>query len=207
MRATVAIGRWRAAILWVSLAMALAVAATPARAQLAPAREYEIKAGFLFNFAKFVDWPAEAFDTGSAPMRLVVIGRDPFDGALERLVAGKLVHGHPVAVAYVAGASQVTGAHIAFIAGAKDVNLATLLPALTRTATLTVSDIDRFAEQGGVIGLVAEGSSIRFVINRGAAARARLQVSSRLLSLATVIDRTADRRGEPLVSGATFIAP
>jgi hypothetical protein len=155
--------------------------------QLAPVREYEIKAGFLYNFATFVEWPDGVFKTKTEELRLEVIGHDPFDGALDRLVAGKTINQHPVVVVYSGHATAGPRGHMVFVSGSEYKQVAGLLSALNNTPTLTVSDIDRFAEHGGVIGLVAAGRSVRFVINTEAATRARLRVSSRLLSLATIL--------------------
>jgi hypothetical protein len=161
------------------------------QAQLVSAREYEVKAGFVFNFALFVEWPDGAFATPTERLRLQVIGHDPFDGALDRLVAGKTVRGHPIEIVYSNDVAGVARAHIVFVSASKREQLPGVLAGLTRSPTLTISDIDRFAHQGGVIGLVSSGQQIRFVVNRAAAARARLTVSSRLLSLATVLDQDA----------------
>jgi hypothetical protein len=157
--------------------------------QLAPAHEYEIKAGFVFNFAKFVAWPQDAFKSATDDLRLEVVGHDPFDGALDRLLAGKTIDQHPVVISYSSDLSELPRGHIVFVSGSERKQVQRLLTALNNTAALTVSDIDLFAEHGGVIGLVAAGQTVKFVINRGAAARAGLRVGAGLLSLATVIDR------------------
>jgi hypothetical protein len=154
--------------------------------QLATAREYEIKAGFLFSFAKFVDWPADAFASDTDDLRVEVIGHDPFDGALDRLVAGKTIDQHTVVISYSRDLSAIPRGHLVFISASERRQVPSLLAALERTPTLTISDIDEFAERGGVIGLVG-AQSVRFVINRTAAAKAGLQVSSKLLSLATLV--------------------
>jgi hypothetical protein len=176
----------------VSIALGLAlIGAFPgvSAGQLAPAREYEIKAGFLFNFAKFVDWPDDAFKTESNDLRLEVIGHDPFDGALDRLVAGKFIKTHRVVIGYSRTVSPGPPAHLVFVSGSEQQQLPQILAALKGAPTLTVSDIDRFADRGGVIGLLVEGQSVRFAINRTAASQARLRVSSTLLSLAKIVGR------------------
>ena len=175
-----------------SIAVAVALLASFPRVstgQLVPAREYEIKAGFLFNFSKFIDWPDDAFKSETDDLRLEVIGHDPFGGALDRLVAGKFIDQHPVVIVYSSDVSAGRRGHVVFVSASEHKQLPSLLSALIGTPTLTVSDIDQFAEHGGVIGLVAQGQSVGFVVNRAAATRARLRVSSRLLSLATILDR------------------
>jgi YfiR/HmsC-like len=156
---------------------------------LGPAREYEIKAGFLFNFCKFVDWPEDAFKSGTDELRLEVIGHDPFDGALDRLVAGKFIDQHPLRIVYSSAGTTGLVGQMVFVSASQQKQWPRLLALLSRTPTLTVSDIDQFAEHGGVIGLVANGPSLGFVINRAAATRARLRVSSKLMALGTILDR------------------
>jgi hypothetical protein len=179
---------FRTASIVVALAL-LASFPSVTTGQLVPAREYEVKAGFLFNFSKFIDWPDDAFTSETDDLRLEVVGHDPFGGALDRLVAGKMINEHPLAIVYSSDVSAGQRGHIVFVSASERKQLPKLLSVLIGTPTLTVSDIDHFAEQGGVIGLVAGGQSVGFVVNRAAATRARLRVSSRLLSLATILDR------------------
>jgi hypothetical protein len=176
----------RAASIVVAVAL-LALFPGVSAGQLAPAREYEIKAAFLFNFATFVNWPDDAFKSQTEDLRLAVIGHDPFDRALDRLVAGRVINQHRVVIVYSSDAP--VRPHMVFVGASERKQLPTILAALSHTPTLTVSDMDQFAEHGGVIGMVAAGQSVKFVINRAAATRARLRVSSRLLSLATLLDR------------------
>ena len=135
--------------------------------QLVPAREYEIKAGFLFNFCKFIDWPDDAFTSARDDLRLEVIGHDPFSGALDRLVAGKSIKDHAVVIVYSKDVSPGPRGHVVFVSASERKRLSVLLSGLIGRPTLTVSDIDQFAEHGGVIGLVAGGQSVGFVVNRG----------------------------------------
>jgi hypothetical protein len=187
-----------------SIAVAVALASFPgvSTGQLVPAREYEIKAGFLVNFSKFINWPDDAFTSETDDLRLEVIGHDPFGGALDRLVAGKLINQHPIVIVYSSDVSAGRHGHMVFVSASERKQLPKLLSALAGTPTLTVSDIDQFAEHGGVIGLVAGGQSVGFVVNRAAATRARLRVSSKLLSLATILDR--DSVGSTAIGTGNF---
>ena len=173
-----------------SIAAAVAVVAFThvSASQLAPAREYEIKAAFLVYFASFIDWPESVFTSSTDDLRLEVIGHDPFDGALDRLAAGQSINQRRVVIVYSTRASAQPRGHMVFVSASERKQAPSLLAALNGTPTLTVSDIDRFAEQGGVIGLAENGQGVRFVINRAAASRAGLRVSSKLLSLATLLD-------------------
>jgi hypothetical protein len=174
--------------------------------QLAPAREYEIKAGFVFNFAKFISWPKGAFESDTDDLRLEVIGHDPFDGALDRLVAGKMIDSHQVVIVYSSDVSSRRRGHIVFVSGSERKQLPNVIAVLGGAAALTVSDIDQFAEQGGVIGLVAAGQTVKFVINRAAAAKAGLKVAAVLLSLATVLDGTRSAAGPESAATLTLSA-
>ena len=148
--------------------------------------EQDLKAAFLYNFARFTEWPEAAFDT-QGELRVQVIGHDPFNGALDRLLGGKRVHDRRISVVYTAGVTPAETGHVVFVAASERSRLDAILGALEGENVLTVSDIDDFAERGGMIGLVSDKDSLRFVVNRTAASRARLQVSSRLLSLATSV--------------------
>ena len=123
----------------------------------------------------------------SDDLRIEVIGHDPFDGALDLLVAGKVVNGRRVVISYGSRLSEGPQPQVVFVSASAEHQLPAILSTLKNVATLTVSDIDRFAERGGTIGLVTDGGAIHFVINRTSASQARLRISSRLLSLATLI--------------------
>ena len=177
---------------WSVLAAVLLIASPRSgEGQFVTAREYDVKAGFLYNFATLVDWPEGTFKSESDDLRLEVIGHDFFDGALDRLVAGKTVNRHRVVVGYASRLSDAPPAPMVFISASERDHLPEILRTLHGAPTLTVSDMDRFADQGGMIGLVMDRKSVRFVINRAAANRARMHISSMLLSLATILDRDA----------------
>lgn len=171
------------------------IAASPAAGQLAICREYDVKAGFLFNFLKLIDFPEDAFTGAPSELRVLVIGHDSFDGALDRLVAGKPVRGRPVVVAYSTAPPPDAKPHVAFISRSEQRHVKAVLAAFGKQPVLTISDIDGFAERGGMIGLVIRDGAVRFDINRAAAVQARLRISSRLLSLATLVG------GDPAPSG------
>ncbi len=167
-----------------SIAVAAALLARSPAPRAFELREYEIKAGFLFNFFHFVEWPPDAFADSTDPLRLEVVGHDPFDGALERLVEGRLVNGRRVVVFFSADMRRGPRGHLVFVSDSEVKRVASIIATLRRSPALTVSSIDGFAERGGVIGFVQAGESVRFVINRAAAGESRLRISSKLLSLA-----------------------
>ena len=153
---------------------------------LGGAGEYEVKAAYLYNFAKFVQWPAAAFEGPSSPFVIAVVGQDPFDGALERILAGKAVNGHPVEIRRVADPAQARGAHIAYL-GMSDGSVPAALRRLPAEGTLTVGDGTSFPRRGGMIGFRIEDRRVRFDINTRRAEQAGLKMSSQLLKLARIV--------------------
>jgi hypothetical protein len=167
----------------------------PARAQENRPPDYRVKAAFVYNFGKFVDWPATAFASTNAPLVIGVLGGDPFHGDCERIVANKSINGHPVIVRQIShpvsagqapGYSDLKGCHILFINASESGNLPGILDALKDTSVLTVTDdLDHFAASGVIVNFVMENGSVHFEINDDAARRAGLKISSKLLMLRT----------------------
>lgn len=157
------------------------------RAQSSVAGEYEIKAAFLLNFAKFVTWPSSAFSSPDAPLTIGVLGSDPFGGALNRVVNGARVSGREVRVARVGSAADARKCHIVFVSGSDSGRAGEILAGLQGSSVLTVGEDAQFARQGGVINFVIQSGKVRFEINAGAAKRAGLKVSSQLLKLGIIV--------------------
>jgi hypothetical protein len=147
--------------------------------------EYQVKAAFLFNFAKFVIWPKETFEGPDSPIEICISGRDPFDGALEETIGERTVRGRPVAVRWIDTAEKGAQCEIVFFPDSERAPV--LARRLGRAPVLTVGETAGFAESGGIVNFKIEQNRVRFEINPDAAARAGLQVSSQLLSLATVV--------------------
>lgn len=147
--------------------------------------EYQVKAAFLYNFGKFVQWPAHTFANGHAPLVIGVFGDDPFHGDLERIVAGKNVAGHPVQVRYVSSPSELKGCEIVFVSKTEHEAASGLAEAIQGFGILTVTeDTKHFAGSGYIISFITVDDSIRFEINNAAAVKAGLDISSKLLALA-----------------------
>jgi hypothetical protein len=160
----------------------------PARAGEREASEYEVKAAFLYNFAKFTEWPAELFAGDQAPLTICVLGDDPFGKAFNP-IRSKTVKNRPVAVREIADADAVGGCHVLFISASEQLHVDDLLTAIGKRSILTVSDMKRFVQSGGMISFVMVDDKVRFEINNGAANRAGLKISSQILKLArTVIE-------------------
>ncbi len=150
--------------------------------------EYEVKAAFVYNFAKFVEWPTDTFKDSDTLLRICVLGKNPFDTLLEAAVAGKTIAARSVVVVYATDLGQVPPCPIMYIARSEAHNLEEIQKQLEGTAILTVSDIDDFAERGGTIGFFVEDKNIRFKINVDAAEETGLQISSKLLRLARIVE-------------------
>lgn len=171
------------------LVHALLLAAMPARAQAPPPSEYQLKAAFLFNFAKFVEWPTQAFANDTAPFVIGILGDNPFAGDLVSTVAGKKINEHPITIQKLENAADTTKCHILFIGSSEKNRLPEIIEKLKGSAVLTVGDMERFIESGGIINFVQEASKIRFQINDGTAKAINLKISSKLLSLAVAAPR------------------
>jgi len=148
-----------------------------------PIDEYQLKAAFLFNFAKFVEWPQQSFKSPADPVNICVFGSNPFGRSLEDAVNGKSVEGRKFAVRQIADANQVSGCQMVFIPSAQRKRGAEL----TISGVLTVGESEGFAASGGVIGFKLEGGKIKLEINVDAAEQRKLRISSKLLSLAQII--------------------
>lgn len=174
------------------LALALVLAAAglpgePAGAAPGVATEAQVKAVFLFNFARFVQWPDGAFAATDSPFHICILGTDPFGPELDEVVAGETVDGHPMAVRRLASADDAGDCHIAYVDSAEADTFREALAAVGDRPTLLVSDLERAAEQGAIIQFHRDGSRVRLRINLAAARSAGLTISSKLLRPATVI--------------------
>jgi hypothetical protein len=149
----------------------------------------QVEAAYLYNFGKFVTWPPDR-TTDPDQFRICVLGKDPFGSVLDSTVAGERIGGRQIAVQRIAHVQQAAPCNILFITASEEGNLRPVLDEANRLHILTVSDVKRFAQRGGVIGLSVQEDRVRFVVNRKAAERSHLQLSSELLKVAfKVIDK------------------
>jgi hypothetical protein len=156
-----------------------------ARAQ--SASEYQVKAVFLYNFAKFVDWPPDPSTDGHSPIVLGIIGEDPFGDLLEKTVQGKTVNGRGLVVRRPRRESEARACQIIFVSSSEKKRLRPLLDSLKGASVLTVGESDGFAQLGGIINFTLEDNKVHFEVNVAAADRAGLKISSKLLSLAKIV--------------------
>jgi hypothetical protein len=149
--------------------------------------EYRVKAAFLYNFAKFVEWPPETFQSPTDPLVICTLGYDPYRRALEETVRDKTIQGRTFSVRQVSDVEQANTCQIFFVSAAESKRAAAMLPRLKTTGVLTVGEAEGFAASGGVINFKTENGRVRFEINVTAAERAKLRISSKLLSLVQIV--------------------
>jgi hypothetical protein len=156
-------------------------------AQANTTSEYQVKAAFLFHFAQFVDWPSEAFKDAATPLTYCTAGGDPFRGALDASLNGKVIDGRPVRVLHFREAQEIQGCQVLFLGTAEKKFISATLASLKASPVLTVGESEDFVQAGGMIGFFLEDNKVRFNINLDAAARGKLKISARLLSLAKTV--------------------
>jgi hypothetical protein len=147
--------------------------------------EYQIKAAAIFDFTKFVEWPAAALPKASSPIVVGVLGENPFHDALEKTIKNKKVDEHPVIIMQFRTATDANNCHILFISRSEKARLPQILKQLHGRNVLTVGEMPGFTEAGGMINFVLKGTTLRFEINNDAANRVGLKISSKLLRMAS----------------------
>jgi hypothetical protein len=165
------------------------------RGQRNPPFKYQVKAAFLFNFAKFVEWPPDAFQSETTPIALCVFRHDPFSGALDEIIRGKTINNRAVLSRRIDELSDLRSCQLVFISSVEDKHLSEVIGSLKGTSALLVGEGEDFAERGGTIRLFQEDSKLRFAINVDSVQRARLTVSSKLLDLAKIVHDQGHTKG------------
>lgn len=150
-------------------------------------KEYQLKAAFLYNFAKFVEWPSNAFLSAGKPIVIGIVGANPFGGDLEKAVKDRSINGHPVEIRLVDDTVASGSVHVLFFGPGQDKSRARVLGRMASAPILTVGESDHFIEEGGMINFVFEADKVRFEINSQAADRAGLRISANLQKLATKV--------------------
>jgi len=156
-------------------------------AQKSRPQEYEVKATYLYNFARFVGWPASAAAAKSDSFAICVLGQDPFGPALDAIVAGETIGGKAVLAKRVTNPQDAVGCRVLYISSSEESRLREVLAALDRSSILTVSDIPQFSQRGGMIQFVQESNKVRFEVNLASAVAAGLTLSSELLKVAVTV--------------------
>jgi hypothetical protein len=181
---------------WHSPALLIAGLGIASLCAAAPAPEYGVKAAFIYKFATYIRWPLSAGAAPARPFVIGVLGQDPFGSALDEVVRDQTVQGRAIRIRALSRVQDALECDVVFISASERSNVKETLALLRGAPVLTVSDLDRFAEQGGMIGLVTtEENHIRFDINKAALERTGLRVSSQLLHLARIVDEPHQERG------------
>ena len=155
-----------------------------AKAQLP--REYQLKAVFLYNFAQFTEWPANAFTDTNSSIVIGIVGVDFFGGVLEQTIRGETVSGHPLTVQHFSRADDIKTCHLLFVPQSENRHVDEILNAVKNKPVLTVSDVDNPATSGAMIRFVIENNKVHFRVNAEAAHAANITLSSKLLRVAEV---------------------
>ena len=152
-----------------------------AQAQAQAAHQYQVKAAFILNFAKFVEWPSESLSDGGA-LVVGVIGDDPFDGELDR-INGHTANGRRLRIKRLRWGDNLRGCQILFISNSEGRRLGKIIESIRGAGVLTIGEMPQFNQSGGIIRFVMQRSKVRFEINAAAAGETGLRISSKLLAL------------------------
>ena len=163
------------------------VAKCVAAGQPGSATEYQVKATYLFDFARFVEWPANNAAAHSDAFAICVLGEDPFGTALDSVISGEAIDGKRVVSKRISSPQEALGCRILFISSSEDSRLKETLAVLEKASVLTVSDLPNFSQRGGMIQFVLDQRKVRFEVNVGKATEAGLTLSSDLLKVAVAV--------------------
>ena len=155
--------------------------------------EYQVKAVFVFNFSRFLEWSPQAFTAPNAPFVIGILGDDPFGARLDEAVRGEQIDQHPLVVRRFRSMSEIGNCQILYIDRSESAQLQQILLAMDHRSTLTVSELDQSSERGVMIQFMTENNHIRLRINVDSARAAGLTISSKLLRSAEIVStRTGD---------------
>ena len=176
--------------LWIAMLAAVWMLAVPGmQAQSSKISDYDVKAAYLFNFGRFVEWPTDGEADNSGAFTFCILGPDPFGPNLDHLLAGEKINGRNLIVKRISNAQESAGCQVLFMSKEEEGRLNKIIKTLDKEAVLTVSDIPEFAKHGGMIQFVVEQNRVRFEVNLDATQRAGLILSSDLLKVATAVNR------------------
>jgi hypothetical protein len=184
------------------LPLLLVILAPSTHAQDGDSAEYIIKAGFIYNFANLVQWPSISFSEANSPIVIAILGEDRFGTTLDRMLQGKKSDGHPFVIKRFRSVSELVKSvanprecQILYVGSSALPQSSEAIRVVKGLPILTIGEIPGFATSGGIINLVLEDNRIRFEVNVQAAKDADLNISSRLLALARIVQSTgADGR-------------
>lgn len=160
----------------------LADAVLPPRAS-----EYEVKAAFIYNFARYVEWPFSVFDAPLDPIRLCIFGKDPFGEIMDRTLRGKTVAQHPFVVLRIKEIEKTRGCHIVFLSHMESEQLGAVLEAVRDRPVMTIVDVEGAVQRGAILNFALREGRVRFAVNTDSAQRSGLSLSSQLVKLAITV--------------------
>jgi hypothetical protein len=182
------LGRF-ARLSWVALGLILLGGTVlPGTAQMRTQREYEVKAGVLYHIIEYVEWPAGSLTNSPAEIQIGLLGQIPFAEALE-VLDGKTLQGRKVVVRQLATLQDAAKCQVVFIGASEKPRIQEIIGELKNQPVLTVSEVEGFAERGGMVNLVAGQNRVVMEINREVANQSRLSISSHLLKLAKLVPK------------------
>jgi hypothetical protein len=184
----------KASVMVLALLTAM-VGAIQIGAQGNPSAEYQVKAAFLYNFVKFVEWPPEAFQNEKSPITLCVFRYDPFGSALDEVIAGQTLKNRQLQARRITKPQDLKACQLVFVSGKEDKHLPEILESLKGASALVVGEGENFAEHRGGIQFFIENKQLRFAINLDAIQRSRLTVSSKLLAMARIVHDEGSSKG------------
>ncbi|MDB6127898.1 MAG: YfiR family protein [Verrucomicrobia bacterium] len=149
-------------------------------------KEYQVKAAFVYNFTKFVEWPPGHFGDDQRPIVIAVLGKNPFGDELEKILRGRKVAGRDLAVKILESPESADSADVLFVCDGEEKHLGALWPRLLAAGVLTTGESADFGERG-MITFLLEGEKVRFEVNLVPVEQARLKLSAQLLKLATIV--------------------
>ncbi|HZR17832.1 MAG TPA: YfiR family protein [Verrucomicrobiae bacterium] len=165
-----------------------------AGAEQLSAQEYAVKAAYLFNFVKFVEWPPTAFSSPEEPFVIGVMGESPFGDVLERVIHNKKLNDHPLVLRQYKRGDDLKGCHLVFVSRSEKDHFDEIAQALKGGAVLLVGEEESFLSRGGMINFFVESDTVKFSINLPAAEGAGLKISSKLLNVARLAKKAAHFR-------------
>jgi hypothetical protein len=175
-------------ILAAGLFLALLASRADALQERPEVKEYDLKAAFLYNFLVFAEWPEAAFKNAEAPMVVGILGKDPFDGALEKAFKDRTAHDRKIEIRILDGVKGGAACHLVFVPDAEKKNLGDLLTAAKDRNVLVVTESDGLAAKGAALNLVVENKRVKIEANPTAAGRVGVKLSAKLLKLARIVE-------------------
>lgn len=158
----------------------------------ASSSEYLIKAGFTYNFAKLVQWPASTFPQPNSPIIIGILGTDPFGGMLDEVLAGKKINERDLVVKHLKWGADLKGCNILFVSSSESLHMDEIFHIVKGLPILTIGETPNFARRGGIINFILEDEKVHFEVNVEAAKETNITISSRLLALARIVQHSGE---------------